>query len=104
MQIAFLMAAGIFPANRISHRASVKVTATPDRQTGCRKECNHETSIHSRLVSHSACPPSVDHIPVRSIRAVAGALVSFPYLVSQWRRRIGFMKTSYTISLNRDAD
>jgi hypothetical protein len=47
------------------------------------KEHTHETSIHSRLVSHSAQPASVDDIPVLSMRAVAGALVSFSYFVSQ---------------------
>jgi len=33
-----------------------------------------EASIHSRLVSHSPCAPSVDDFPVHSICALAGAV------------------------------
>ena len=40
-----------------------------------RKEYNHETSIHSRLVSHSSQPASLDDIRVYSVRGVASALV-----------------------------
>jgi len=76
IQIALSVAAGIFPVNRIRSGQASNVTATPDQKTGRRKECNHETPIHSRLVSHSARPPSVDHIPVHSVCAVAGELVS----------------------------
>jgi hypothetical protein len=55
----------------------------PDEQTGRSQERNHETFIHSRLVSHPPRTPSVDDLPVISICAVAGALVSFSYFVSQ---------------------
>src|SRR5258706_8991744 len=51
--------------------------ATPEQETGRRKEYNDETSIHSELVSHSAQPASLDDIPVHSVCGVAGALVSF---------------------------
>jgi len=81
-QIAFLVASSIFPVNGIRSRQASNVTATPDQETGRRQESNHETSIHSRLVWHSARAPSVDDIPVHSICAVAGALVSFSYFVS----------------------
>src|SRR5258708_11538418 len=42
----------------------------------------HETSIYSWLVSHSACAPSLDDIPIRPICAVAGALVGFSLCVA----------------------
>jgi len=74
MQIAFLVGASIIPVNRIRSEQASTWQRAPDQETGRRKECNHETSIHSRVVSHSACPPSVDHVPVHSIFAVAGAL------------------------------
>ena len=87
MQIAFLVAASIFPVNRIrSEQASTSI-ATSDQKTGRRQEYKHETYIHSRLVSHSARAPSVDDIPVHSICALAGALVGFSYCVSKWRLR-----------------
>src|SRR5258708_26464628 len=41
-----------------------------------------ETSIYSWLVSHSACAPSLDDIPIRPICAVAGALVGFSLCVA----------------------
>src|SRR2546422_608815 len=85
MLIAFLVAASIFPVNRIrSEQASTSI-ATSDQKTGRRQEYKHETYIHSRLVSHSARAPSVDDIPVHSICALAGALVGFSCFVSKWR-------------------
>jgi len=48
----------------------------------------HEPSIYSRLVSHAARAPSLDDIPVHSIRALAGSLVGLSYFVPQLRRRI----------------
>jgi hypothetical protein len=86
MPIAFLVASGIFLVNRIpSEQAST--TPRPDQTTETQKGVNNETSIHSRLVSHFAQPSSLDDIPIHSVRAVAVALVSFSYFVSQrwWR-------------------
>src|SRR4029077_15607660 len=68
------------------------------------KEYNHETSIYSRLVSHSARPSSLDDISVRSICGVAGALVRLSYFVSRRLWRIGFMTTSCAISTNKQSD
>lgn len=44
---------------------------------GRRQECNYETFMHFRLVSHSSRALRVDDIPIHSICAVAGALVRF---------------------------
>src|SRR5712664_2512570 len=71
---------------------------------GPRQECNHETFIHSRLVSHSAHAISVDDFSFHSICPVAGALVGFFYFVSQWRWRIRFMKTICTTSIDKHSD
>jgi hypothetical protein len=70
---------------------SVHVIATPNDKTGRRQEHDRETTIHSRLVSHSARAPSVDDFPVHPICAVAGTLVRFPYVVPQRRRPTEFM-------------
>jgi len=51
------------------------MTATPEQETARRKEYTHETSIHPRLVSHSAQSASLDDIPVHSVRSVASPLV-----------------------------
>jgi hypothetical protein len=83
MQIAFLVAASIFLVNRNSQLASVNATATPGQETGRRQEYSHEAFIHSRLVSHFAGPPSGPGVSGDPWRNVAGALVSFPYFVSQ---------------------
>src|SRR5260370_39283027 len=81
MQIAFLVASSIFPVNRFA--ASKRQFDSDVRPgDGGRQEYNNETYIHSRLVSHSARAPSVDDIPVYSIRTLAGALVSVSYFVS----------------------
>jgi len=70
--IAFLRGGQYFSGERNWQGTSVHVAAKPDQKTGRRQECNHETSIHSRLLSRSARPASVDNISIRSIRAVAG--------------------------------
>jgi RNA polymerase sigma-70 factor, ECF subfamily len=46
----------------------------------------------------------VDDISIHSVRAVAGALVSFSYFVPQYRRRTGFMKTSHRTNASGCSD
>jgi hypothetical protein len=72
--------------------ASVHVIATANLKTGRRQEHGRETSIHSRLVSHSARASSMDDFPVHSVCAVAGALVRFSSVVPPWRRPIELMQ------------
>jgi hypothetical protein len=85
MPIAFLVATSIFLVNRIrGEQASMwqRGQARPRRR---RKEHYHETSIHSRLVSHFARPSSLDDIRIHSICTVAGALVGFSYFAPERR-------------------
>lgn len=92
--IALLGGEEHFPGEQNSQGVSVHAAAVPGQKTGRKKECNHETSIRSRLVSHFARASSVDDIPVHSVRDLAGELARFYYFGAQWRQWIGFVKAA----------
>jgi hypothetical protein len=63
------------PGERKLRREFVNSTPTPGQETRCRRECNHETSIRSRLVPHSARAAPLEDFRVHSLCDLAGALI-----------------------------